>query len=254
MVGFDSSGDDFTRLRLSQGRLTGSVDLPEGGGTPAFVGQVTSGGSMLGVGKFFLVQPVSILGGESEAGVGAISSNPSASIPVYLLGPGVPATGDYLICRFVDHRWVAEKTGGTGGPSNLITLPSCFCPVPRTLRMTSADPNCNYRMFQSCTLQYGLPPAIFASLNITGPTFLSTTLFLDPISNASFYYHLYCLHNQFLLTRLYPTSPYGSPFRDGTLYTWLVGGYGNVCNPFSLHSGAPFPGSDASCSVTIDPA
>lgn len=254
MAGIGSSGDDFERLRLSQARLSRSAGDGEGGGTPAFVGQVTSGGSALGVGKFFLVQPASVLGDDSESGAGAISTNPAASIPVYLLGPGVPAKGDYLVCRFVDHRWVAEKTGGGGGPTDLVTVPSCFCPVPKTLRMTSADPNCNYRMFQSCTLQYGPPPAIFASLNITGPTWLSTQQFLDPIANATFYYHLFCLDNQFFLMRLYPVSPYGSPFRDGTLYTWLVGGYGNVCKPFHLHNGAPFPGSDATCSVTIDPA
>lgn len=152
--------------------------------------------------------------------------------------------------RFRDAR--AGSAGGAGPP--MIILQSCFCPVPASLRMTSADPNCNYRMFQSCTLTYRLPPPEFAPLNITGPCFLSTETFFDPISNSYFYYHFFCLYNQYLLTRLYPTSPYGSPFRDATLYTWLVGGYGNVCDPFYLHNGVPYPGSDATCRVTIDPA
>lgn len=195
---------------------------------------------------------------------------------------------------------------GPGSPYGLYTVPSCNCPVPGALRMTSADESCNYRMFQSCTLQYGPPPAVFASLNITGDTWISTEMFIDPIAESRFYYHLFCQDNVFYLFRLYPTSPYGSPFRDGTLYTWLVGGYGNCCgatmvdrnpdwvawyncclahgwnpnqthnpgdNPpavcgtepssktisypcpggFALHKGSPFPGSDATCSVTIDP-
>jgi len=274
------------------------------------------------------VHPVRLSGPDSPGSVATLDADASQVIPVLVLGT-VPAVGDYLVAKAVDGRWAAQRPGkGGGSPYQTITLPSCFCPVPKTLRMTSVDEACNYRMFQSCTLQYGPPPAIFASLNITGPTFLGTTLFLDPISNASFYYHLYCLNNQFLLTRLYPTSPYGSPFRDGTLYTWLTGGgncvggvmrtndcaagtYRNPCwstwsrcvsdqyasthggvhlafdgsgNPigigggpadvsgteyahcgarpayqytapgFRLHGGQAFPGSDATCSVIIDPA
>jgi len=192
-------------------------------GSPGFVGKVTSTGANLAVGKFFLATPTTILGAEVDGGAGTLAGG-TGPIAVYALGPVAPAAGDYLVCRRVDYRWVAEKAGGTGGPSDLVTLPNCYCPVPKTLRMTSFDQTCNYSMFQSCTLQYGPPPAIFASLNITGDTFLSTTLFHDPISNADFYYHLYCNNNQFLLTRLYPSSPYGSPFRDGTLYNWLTGG------------------------------
>jgi len=153
-----------------------------------------------------------------------------------------------------DWRFADVRAGSGGAPSNYIIMKGCFCPVPPTLAMTSADPGCNYGMFQSCTLRYGPPPAAFAPLSITGPVYLSTREFLDPIANSNFYYHLFCQYNQFSLTRLYPTSPYGSPFRDGTLYTWLVGGYGNVCNPFHLHNGTSFPGSDATCSVAIDPA
>jgi len=159
---------------------------------------------------------------------------------------------------------VADDYGQTAGQTFLwefdpvagistVVLPGSFCPVPTILAMTSLDPNCNYGMFQSCTLTYRQPPAAFAPLSITGPLFLSTAEFFDPIANSYFYYHLFGQYNQFSLTRLYPTSPYGSPFRDGTLFTWLVGGYGNNCNPFYLHNGSSFPGSDATCQVLIDP-
>jgi hypothetical protein len=173
---------------------------------------------------------------------------------VLVLGPDRPSVGSFVEADLVQGFWVSGTGGGAGAPVDTVTLQSCFCPVPKRLRMTSADENCNYRMFQSCTLQYGQPPAVFAPLNITGPCFLSTQTFLDPITNSYFYYYLFCLFNQFILTRLYPTSPYSSPFRDATLYTWLIGGYGNVCSPFILGNGVKYPGSDASCYVSIEPA
>ena len=123
-----------------------------------------------------------------------------------------------------------------------------------TLTMTSADPNCNYGMFQSATLAYQTPPACLDPLNTSTKVFLSTSTFPDRILGVPFYYYLYCQYNQYLLTRLYCNSPYGSPYRDGALYSWLVGGYGNSCNPFYLHNGVAYPGSDTTCSVSIDPA
>ncbi len=140
--------------------------------------------------------------------------------------------------------------GGGGGTAS---IPSCFCTaIPVTLTMTSADETCNYHMFQSCTIQYGPTPSMFSSLNIGDNTFLSTEGFADPVAgDAVFYYFLTCQYNQFSLTRIYPSSPYGSPYRDGVLYTWLIGGSGNTCSPFNLSNGLAFPGSDLSCSVSI---
>ncbi len=246
--------DDLVGLRLRQGTRRWPDSGLDHGGLPAFVGRVRSDRSKIAVNKFLLVQPVSVLGVEKEGGVGDLSSLRAAPVPVYLLGPGLPDPGDYLICRFVDHRWVAEKAGRSGTTSGYIPVPQCFCLVPPTLRMTSADPKANYRMFQSCTIQYQTPPAEFTALGFTQKIFLSTSTFDDPIAKVPFYYLLSCLYNQFTLTRLYPTSPYGSPYRDAALYTWLVGGYGNSCDPFRLDNGSAFPGSDPTCSVTIDPA
>jgi hypothetical protein len=111
------------------------------------------------------------------------------------------------------------------------TFPTCFCTnLPATLSMTSADPTCNYRMFQSCTIQYQATPAPFSSLNLGPSIYLSTESFPDPIAGgAEFFYYLICHLNQFSLTRIYTTSPYGSPYRDAILYTWLIGGLGNLC-------------------------
>ena len=251
----DGSYDDFARLRLNRSGLVVFDTDRFGGGIPSFVGRVISTGSKIAVGKFLLVQPSFVLGAEVEGGPGSLTSMPSETVPVFLLGPGLPSTGDFLVCRFVDHRWAAERSTSGRGPQGIYgTIPTCFCTqIPATLTMTSADPTCNYRMFQSCTIQYGPTPAQFSTLNLGANIFLSTESFPDPISGgAEFFYYLICHLNQFSLTRIYPTSPYGSPFRDAILYTWLLGGYGNTCSPFHLDNGTAFPGSDLSCSVTID--
>jgi hypothetical protein len=246
--------DDFARLRLKRaGLVMPEPELSEGG-VPAFVGRVISTGSKIAVGKFLMVQPTVVMGSEVEGGPGSLTSVPADPVPVYLVGPGTPTTGDFLICKFVDHRWAAERSKSGNGPGGFGTIPLCFCTaIPATLKMTSADPSCNYRMFQSCMIQYGPTPAQFAPLHLGANSFLSTESFPDPIvGGAAFYYYLTCQYNQFSLTRIYPTSPYGSPYRDGNLYTWLVGGYGNTCSPFHLDNGMAFSGSDLSCSVTID--
>lgn len=248
--------DEFQRIRQNRARWVWPQDNLSGGGIPAFVGQVTSSGSMIKVGSFLLVQPNFVLGPEVEGGSGVFSPFGSSTIPVYLVGPGKPSTGDYLVCRFVDNRWVAERTLASTGTGKVGSLPFCFCdPIAATLTMTSADQSCNYRMFQSCTLLFGPTPAGFAPLNLGAHTFLSTQGFPDPLANgAMFNYYLTCQYNQFNLTRIYLESPFGSPFRDGVLYSWLLGGYGNTCDPFHLDNGTSFPGSDLSCNVKIDAA
>lgn len=121
-------------------------------------------------------------------------------------------------------------TGALASCCPLGVIPNCFCTgIPPNLTMTSADENCNFKMFQSCSISYGPHPG-FEALSFGKNYYLSDEGFPDPVANgAVFYYALLCQFNQFSLTRAYLTSPYGSPFRDGILYTWLVGGYGNVC-------------------------
>jgi hypothetical protein len=252
------SRDDFQRIRLRREAWVWPGLDPMSGGVPAFVGQVTTSTSLIAVGDYFLAQPTFVMGPEVEGGVGSFTPIGSTNVPVYLVGSGTTATGEYLVCKFVDNRWVAERSnvgGGTGG-GIVGTIPFCFCsPIPGTLTMTSSDPGCNYQMFQSCTIQYGPTPTAFEPLNLGANTFLSTQGFPDPVAGgALFYYYLTCQYNQFVLTRVYPVSPYGSPFRDGLLYSWLLGGYGNTCDPFHLDNGSAFLGSDLSCFVTIDAA
>jgi hypothetical protein len=249
--------DDFERIRLGRAGLNWLGDQLEGGGVPAFVGKVTTPSTLIGVGKFLLVQPTFVLGQEVEGGSGSFTEVGSTTVPVYLVGPAQASTGDYLICRYVDNRWAAERTVvSTSGGGSTGTLPQCFCnPIPATLSMTSYSTTCNYGMFQSCSIQYGPTPAGYAVLDIGASSFLSVESFPDVIGNgAMFQYLLTCQYNEFNLSRVYLESPYGSPYRDGLLYSWLVGGYGNTCVPFHLDNGQPYAGSDASCFVTIDGA
>jgi hypothetical protein len=144
--------------------------------------------------------------------------------------------------------------GGSGGSGGGPTFTLCFCEnVPTTLTMTSANPACNYGMFQSCTLQYGPIPSVFEPLRLGSEAFISLQSFPDPIAGgALFQYYLSCLYNVFSLTRIYPTSPYGSPYIDGVLYTWYVGSYGNTCSPFHLDNGTAYLGTGGICEVFID--
>ena len=191
----------------------------------------------------------------------AVGANPSLAVDttrtvaVLILG-AIPAVGQLVIARTVRGRWVAYLPGAHpgGSPPPTAHIPLCFCTdIPTVLTMTSADPNCNYRMFQSCSIEWQATPPAFALLNLGLNGFFSTEGFPDPIlGGAVFYYYFTCQYQVFSLTRVYPTSPYGTPYRDVNLYTWLLGGAGNTCNPFRLDNGTPFSGSDLSCSVKID--
>jgi hypothetical protein len=96
-------------------------------GAATMVGQVVTASPA--VGKFMLVNPVSVFGTEGEGNTGVTTANTGVTVPVYLVGPGVPKTGDMLVCRFVDYRWVAErKKVATPPPVN-----PCNCTWPRVL-------------------------------------------------------------------------------------------------------------------------
>ena len=246
---------DFDRLRAAQNRFVIADAEAGSDALPSFLGQVVTSTANLKANRFCSVVPTMVLGQEREGAAGIFATSSGASVNptkvlVYLMGSNVPAMGDYLVCRFVDHRWVAEATH-RGSHPDWITLPSCLCLVPPTLQMVSGDPRCNYGMFQSCSLTYGPPPPSLLPLGHQGYQFTSSAMFDDPISKAKFYYFFFCIYGQFILTRVFPTSPMGTPFSDGLLYTWLVGGYGNTCDPFQLEIGQAYPGSDLSCSVSI---
>ena len=242
-------GGDWEQARLRRAGREGPDNRESLVAGTTFLGKVTSTGT-LAAGKFWKVIPVIAFGREQE-GQAATFTNLAKTILVYFLGPGPPVTGETYECRFVEQRWVAARRKGGKAAGGGIVLGNCFCQVLATLSMVSANESCNYGMFQSCTIQYGPPPPSLQILGFSTNEFTSTSSFIDPITQLSFYYHLTCQYNQFFLSRIFPTFPLGSPYLDGYLYNWIIGGYGNTCTPFALNVGQPFPGSDTTCSVSI---
>jgi hypothetical protein len=59
----------------------------------------------------FLGHPVELSGDECEGCTAGQSVDSDTSIPVVVLGPGVPVAGDKLVTVSTGGRWVAEKTG-----------------------------------------------------------------------------------------------------------------------------------------------
>lgn len=117
------------RLRRSDPRRWDSGMYRPVAGAPAMVGVVTAGaggGSVPATtGAYFLVHPVDVAGAENEGGVGLYTTG-AAEIPVYVTGAVVPVAGDPLICRFVGHRWVAQKDSPTVACGSLcVTVPGC---------------------------------------------------------------------------------------------------------------------------------
>ena len=168
-----------------------------------------------------------------------------------MIGSRVPVVGDYLVCRFVGDRWVAESSSPS--KNQIVNLPGCSClSLPATLHMTSANPSCNEGMFQSCVIIYGNTPAVYAPLNLEAQCFLSTQSFVDTNTNT-FKYYFYCQGSQFDLGRVYATSIFGSPYLNVARYSWKIGptSPGNTCSPLLLTNGQIFPGGDPTCSVSI---
>jgi hypothetical protein len=100
--------DDLYRLRIRRA----AARVPDSGiassGAPAFVGQVTSTGAALGVGLFAKVTPQLVTGAEAVGGAGTATAGPG-SVLVYQVGPDAFMTGDYVVARSVDYRWVGDR-------------------------------------------------------------------------------------------------------------------------------------------------
>ena len=242
--------DIYARLRSRQERRRGPGDSPRAPSqSPAFVGQVFAARAVpASTGCFYSVHPVTVLGAEGESNPGSLSADATSSVLVYVMGGRPPVAGDYLICRFVGNRWVADPFAQVGGG---IVIAGCACTaIPNVLHMSSSNPSSNNGIFQNCTLQYGATPSQYTGLPIGAQGYLSTGSFLDQFNN-SFRYYFYCQRNQFFLTRVYVTSIFGSPYEDTVRYTWTTGTSGNTCSPFSLTNGRIYAGGDASCVVTI---
>lgn len=233
--------DDLDDLRLDRSGLR--VPDPTAFGGPAFVGRNATASPV--VGHFILVHPVRVLGVEVEGGLPIKSVDTSVSLPVYLLGPGIPALGDDLICRRVRHRWVAERKGSAPvliGPGNILGCP-CQA-LPARIAIHPLSEGCDGGTFYSDTLVWQPRPAAYASLGTLDPGYYGTGTFLDG-AGSSFQFFFTCSHGDFTLGRLYPGPP---AILDSVRWSWPIGVPGNSCSPFSLTVGTAADG--APCGVT----
>ena len=97
----------------------------------------------------------------------------------------------------------------------------------------------------------GSDPGGIASCGIGANSYLSTATFPDYTTGDQFYYLLSCYNGSYVLTRVYITSLYGSPYRDMIRYLWPIGYAGNTCTPFDLAAGQMYIGGDPSCVISI---
>lgn len=245
--------DDLERLRLAQAAREIGDDAPQAG-QDRFVGKVLSSGASLAVGKFALVRPQILLGTEVEGGTISATNagDGTASVPVLMLGPGLPATNDLVLARHVDHRWVAKRKGSSGGGGGTGTLAGCSCAhPPAVLTLTASSEGCSNGLFHSCTITYKTVPSSLGPLRLGSSAYLGDTSFVDTQTGDSYYYYLSCFGSVIRLSRVFPTSIFGSPFLDSVIYVWTIGLSGNTCSPFSLTNGAVFSGGDPTCVLTL---
>lgn len=217
---------------------------------PVVVGQVFAARSIpTTTGVYYSVHPVSVVGAESEGGSGVLVVDASRSFLAYLVGSAPAVTGDYLLCRFIGNRWVAERMGHAA--STKINLVGCPCQVPSTLTMSVQNASMNANIFQNATIQWMVVPPALAALQLGTYAFLSTAQFTDNLSTDQFRYQLFCSGGFFSITRVYEQSEFGSPFREAYRYRWLPGLYGGTCTPFLFPQGQVFQGGNLGTIVTL---
>lgn len=217
---------------------------------PSLVGRVFGNPAVpTNTNVFVTINPVDVLGADTEGAVGTLTVDGTRSLLVFLVGSKPVTAGDFVICRFLGNRWVAERLGKS---ISGISLAGCPCTsVPTTLTMTSSKPTSNNHIFQNATFVYAPPPSSLATLNLGANCFLSTQQFKDYSTNDQFWYYFGCFQGFYIITRVYAVSTYASPYRDQIRYRWLAGTSGNTCSPFLLSKGTIFSGGDATCVVTI---
>lgn len=118
--------DDLWRLRIARDAFQLPMPSIASSGAPATVCKVLTATPV--VGEFFKATPVTIGGAEVEGGDGTLTVIDAAAVmEVLALGPKAPSAGDFIIARYVDYRWVSERsTNGGGGGGGTTTCLSCL--------------------------------------------------------------------------------------------------------------------------------
>jgi hypothetical protein len=223
--------------------------IPGGQGTAVMLGRVISSGNAIGVGKFLLVNPVSVMGAEVEGGAAVLTTLSNAAIAVYFLGPHLTQPGELLICRRVDHRWVAER--GTSQKKSGHTLPGCPCtelPDSLFMHVKIVSP---LSLVVPAALTYMSRPADL-SVYSTDPVGYYSAKYTSSDGLYALRFWFSCIQGVYYVWGLFtPDSVLGYPgiFR---IMSWLVGLGGNTCNPISLTNGATDSGNYRAQGISIN--
>jgi hypothetical protein len=225
---------DLSRERLRRGDARAGWAPQAAPGSAAMVGQVTTAAPV--VGKYILVHPVRVLGTESEGASGVTAVDTSVSVPVYLIGPGAPSTGELLVCRFVDYRWVTTRKGTT---STTHADANCVCnPMPNNCTLTNHGTSGGF--LWNATINYISTPAVLVAAGTAsaGTALWSTTSFFDN-NGFEFYYNVTCDPSSHfvVLGKVYTTVAHDNFYGGTAAWRWLPGFNGNTCSPFDMKSG-----------------
>jgi hypothetical protein len=205
-------------------------------------------------GVFYSVHPTIVTGTQAESGSGIITPISSVTDLVLILGTTPCVAGDLVVYYRAENRWVGERYAGSGGGGGTHVQAGCPCgSVPNTLTMTvtNGGPGFNNGIFNSCVFAWGPTPSSLLPVVLIPNSWLSTGSFPDPILGVPFFYFLTCSLGAYVLTRVYVTSPFGSPFRDSIRYKWVPGFPGNTCTPFVMTNGQIFAGGNPATVCTL---
>jgi hypothetical protein len=118
-------------LRQHQTALADAINqtlgAPTSYGSARCAVQIIDGGSMpTSTGYFFLANPVTFTGTETEGDADGGTADTTTTMYVLVLGSQVPDVGDILTAYSVGGRWVAERGSGSGGGG--LTCSPCAIP------------------------------------------------------------------------------------------------------------------------------
>lgn len=241
--------DEIERIRLGISDPRSAIST-----TPRItkiLGKVVTPGVTIGLNKFVTMQPVHIVGDETEGATSTLENAGETMIAMWL-GPKTPTVGDMAVVSRVDYRWITgrQNQGGGSGPPIGGGIPGCLCTaIPLTLTMTPGGFCGN--VFDACTLQWGPTPPELAELPLGTECFLSNESFYHNLFESYYRWHLFCYAALFGVKRAFLPTTQGGPFLDATFFAWTIGLPGNHCTPFLLSNGRIFPGGDPRCVLTI---
>jgi hypothetical protein len=193
-------------------------------GNPALLVQVFQQTTLpTTTGVFYACHPVTAMGTEVEGGPATFSVNTGQTLLVLVEGSHAPASGDYLVARFVADRWVAERMGHSGA-SLCVKIVACgFANVGASVTIQDSHGNVLATGVTDSTGSFcpsgGFAPGAILTVVVSQSGYATSTTSYTMPSTSSMYtvtlsaasvLHLTINGSTFLLhsTLVYPTSYY----------------------------------------------